>query len=118
MSKPEYPIEVSVVICTRNRHDQLEETLDSLTKLQSSFPWEAIILDNASTDRTKEVIKAFEEICPNAHYAYEAQRGLGAARDTAWRSTRGKIVAFTDDDCILPADYIDRVVEVDRKSVV
>ncbi|MBB3444210.1 glycosyltransferase [Rhizobium sp. BK379] len=116
MSKPEYPIEVSVVICTRNRHDQLEETLDSLTKLQSSFPWEAIILDNASTDRTKEVIKAFEEICPNAHYAYEAQRGLGAARDTAWRSTRGKIVAFTDDDCILPADYIDRVVEVFRED--
>ncbi len=116
MSEADHPVEVSVVICTRNRHDQLEETLDSLMKLRSGHQWEAIILDNASTDRTKEVIEAFAKVCPNAHYAYEAQRGLGAARDTAWRSTRGKIVAFTDDDCILPADYIDRVAEVFRED--
>ncbi|CAN7143582.1 glycosyltransferase family 2 protein [Phenylobacterium sp. LjRoot225] len=101
--------QVSVLVCTRNRGDKLDGTLRSLNEIQTSIPWEAILLDNGSTDQTREVILAACAENPRFRYAHEGQRGLGAARDTGWRLSRGEIVALSDDDCYLAPDYVDQI---------
>ena len=99
---------VSVVICTRNRAEQLKEALKSWLSVQTRLPWELIVLDNASTDNTRAVIEGAEIPC---RYLYGEQIGLGAGRDFAWRQARGKFVLFTDDDCYPAPDLIDAVSE-------
>ena len=46
----------SVVIATYNRADELLKTLESLSRLQVGEPWEVVIVDNNSSDNTKEVV--------------------------------------------------------------
>jgi glycosyltransferase involved in cell wall biosynthesis len=74
--------------------------------------WEAVVVDDASRDHTREVIEEFAARVPRVKYVHETQRGLGAARDTGWRHASGKIVSFTDDDCYLPWDYVDAICDV------
>jgi glycosyltransferase involved in cell wall biosynthesis len=100
---------ISILVCTRNRADQLAGTIASLQAIKSSIPWEAVILNNRSTDRTEEVIKAACQQDSRLRYGYEAQPGLGAARDSGWRQTRGEIIALSDDDCYFTADFIDNI---------
>jgi glycosyltransferase involved in cell wall biosynthesis len=100
---------ISILVCTRNRANQLAGTLKSLSGIVSALPWEAIILDNGSTDATAEVIHAACAADPRLRYAYEAQPGLGAARDSGWRLARGEIISLSDDDCYFTPDYLDNV---------
>jgi glycosyltransferase involved in cell wall biosynthesis len=103
---------VSILICTRNRGGSLGGTLASLRAIRTSIPWEALLLDNGSTDNTADVLKAACAERPNFRYLYEAQQGLGAARDTGWRHAAGEIIALSDDDCYFAPDYVDALVAV------
>jgi glycosyltransferase involved in cell wall biosynthesis len=105
-------LKISVVICTYNRADQLRETLEHWTKLSSTHAWEIVLVDNASTDSTREVVEDFLDCLPNLRAVYEQRRSLGAARQRGWREARGELIAFTDDDCYPDRDYIDQIARV------
>jgi len=105
---------VSVVICTRNRANRLQGTIDSLLRIRSLYEWEAILVDNASTDNTGQVLEQVGTYGGRFRFLRVERIGVGAARDAAWRRARGRIVSFTDDDCYLADDYIDKIVEVFR----
>jgi len=102
---------VSVVICTRNRARQLDPCLDAIARIRTNLRWELVIVDNGSTDGTAAVIAEF---AARARFpvlpVFEPLRGLGRARNTGWRAARGQFIAFTDDDCYVPEDFIDQAV--------
>jgi glycosyltransferase involved in cell wall biosynthesis len=52
---------ISVIVCTHNRAHRLEQTLKSLQGMAVPVdsPWELIIVDNKSSDNTKEIINGF-----------------------------------------------------------
>jgi glycosyltransferase involved in cell wall biosynthesis len=102
-------MQLSLVICTRNRASQLAESLRSLTRLQYSAPWELVIVDNGSNDETQDVIKSFRESFL-LKTVVEPQTGLGRAHNRGWTMSQGDIVAFTDDDCYPADDFLDSVV--------
>ena len=102
-------VDLSIIICTRDRANSLDGTLRSIAAIRSERSWEAIILDNGSTDDTAAVIRAADDCGGRLRYAFEPQPGLGAARDTAWRLAQGRICAFSDDDCYLDPGYVDAV---------
>src|SRR4051794_27604069 len=52
---------VSLIICTRDRSRQLSACLESVRRLTFEQPWELILLDNGSVDDTANVIKEFIE---------------------------------------------------------
>jgi len=108
-------LDLSIIICTRNRASKLRGTLDSLMAMATALEWEAVLVDNCSTDDTAAVIRAASEREPRIRYIREDRIGLGAARDRGWREARGPILSFTDDDCYLAADYVDAVVAVFRE---
>lgn len=98
-------LSASVVICTRDRAEQLKACLSSLPK-QSYVPHEVIVVDNASRDRrTREVALAAE-----VKYVREERPGLGIARNAGISNATGDIIAFTDDDVVLHPNWLERLV--------
>ncbi|MGI4808004.1 MAG: glycosyltransferase family 2 protein [Janthinobacterium lividum] len=95
---------VSVVICTRDRAEELRRCLSSLEQ-QTRVPNEIIVVDNASKDtRTRAVTLA-----AGVHYVREDRSGLDIARNTGAQAARGDIVAYTDDDVHLHPRWLERL---------
>lgn len=87
-------VDISVVICTRNRSESLKKCLDSLS-MQICRPREIIVVDNApSDDSTKLTVDLFYGVS----YHKEPRPGLDIARNTGARVAKYPIVAYTDDD--------------------
>ena len=100
---------ITVIVCTYNRHETLVKTLESIAalKIPESMAWEVLVVDNNSTDKTREAIESF--CCKDPArftYLFEQQQGLSHARNTAIRAARGDILAFTDDDAIVEPDWL------------
>jgi len=94
----------SLVICTRDRPDELIRCLASLEK-QTRTPDEVIVVDNASRDgRTRTAAEAAGVI-----YVREDRPGLDIARNAGVRAARGDIIAFTDDDVRLHPSWFERL---------
>jgi glycosyltransferase involved in cell wall biosynthesis len=102
-------MQLSLVICSRNRALQLAECLRSLTRLQYSALWELIIVDNGSKDETQDVINSYTSSLP-MKTVIEPRPGLAGARNRGWTMSKGDIVAFTDDDCYPAEDFLHSIV--------
>jgi len=92
--------DISVIICTYNRAEMLRETLKSWLLLESAESnVELIIVDNNSTDHTRQVVESFQIRCPSRlRYVCETNVGLSYARNRGINEASGNIVAFVDDD--------------------
>ncbi|MGD8790792.1 MAG: glycosyltransferase family A protein, partial [Burkholderiales bacterium] len=89
---------ISVIICTHNRACLLRGAIESVTSQDyDADGYEIIVVDNASTDHTREVVESFSETA-NVRYVYESRLGLNSARNTGWRSASGIFAVFLDDD--------------------
>ena len=102
---------ISVVICTHNRCDQLRDTLSSLsqTSVPEDLTWELIVVDNNSTDRTKEVVGSFANSSVNPKYLFEVKPGLSQARNRGIAEARGEIISFLDDDVIVDKNWLAQI---------
>jgi glycosyltransferase involved in cell wall biosynthesis len=100
---------LSVVVCTRNRVDRLRRCIETFAIIHTDQEWELVIVDNGSDDGTSAFLASLPSHFGKARVitAFEPKRGLAAARNRGIGETRGNIVAFTDDDCYVPEDYID-----------
>jgi glycosyltransferase involved in cell wall biosynthesis len=103
-------MDVSLIVCSRNRADSLSETLASIVRAAENEPKasvELIVVDNGSTDRTSEVVDTFARTSLlRVRRAFESRVGLSSARNTGLRIAKGAVVALTDDDCRLSPDYL------------
>lgn len=107
--------EVSVIICTRNRCEILQRTLELLSRqrLPEGRVFEVIVVDNASTDATRQIVEHIRDNVPlDLHYLYESRPGLSRARNTGFARARGWIVVFTDDDIIFPDEWLYNIYEI------
>lgn len=93
---------ISVVICTRDRPDQLEKCLRSL-KSSPHPPQEIIVVDNApQPDKTCQQVAQM----PGVKYVLEPRPGLDIARNTGIYHSTGDIIAFTDDDVEIHPNWL------------
>jgi glycosyltransferase involved in cell wall biosynthesis len=102
-------MEISVVICTRNRAESLRRTLHRFSEITipEGCSWEIIAVDNGSTDSTRTVIEEFRIASGlNVIYIYEPKPGLSHARNRGIREATGEMIAFTDDDIIVDTFWI------------
>ena len=94
MSDPQ----ISAIICTYNREEYLSAAIDSLLQ-QDFYSYEVIVVDNASSDRTREIVG--ERLSnPRLNYVYEPILGLSVARNTGAKEARSPILAYLDDDAV------------------
>lgn len=89
---------VSVVVPAFNRGFTIGDALESILK-QSYQEWEALIVNDGSTDDTSEIVKEYKRRDPRIYLMeHDRQRGAQAARNTALRAARGNWIAFLDSD--------------------
>ncbi|MEB3339813.1 glycosyltransferase family 2 protein [Okeania sp.] len=101
---------ISAIICTHNRDNYLGAAIDSL--LVQDFPgsFEVVVVDNASKDRTREVVEA-RLSNPKLKYVYEPVTGLSVARNTGAKTASAKILAYLDDDAVASPQWLKVVYE-------
>ncbi|MEA2293215.1 MAG: hypothetical protein QOE86_854, partial [Solirubrobacteraceae bacterium] len=93
---------VSVVICTRDRPDDLAVCLSATARLDPP-PLEVIVVDNApGSEATSDLCAAH----PGVVHVVEPVPGLCRARNRGIAVARGAWVAFTDDDCVPEPDWL------------
>lgn len=108
---------VSVIICCYNSSKVIEKTLKSIInqKVSDIIPWEVIIVDNASTDNTSEIIKQYWQnhncLAP-LKIVKEKIPGLSTARKTGFENARYEFMILCDDDNRLEENFISRVFDV------
>ncbi len=91
-------LKLSVFIATYNRDKIIKETLTEFSNINvDNINWELIIIDNNSTDNTKEVVSSFENKLPII-YLFEKKQGKNCALNTAIEIAKGELFVFTDDD--------------------
>ncbi len=107
MSSPAEPV-FSVVLSTYNRGALLVDAVRSLLALDpASPPHEIIVVDNNSRDHTREVVQSLiPESGGRLRYVFEGKQGLSNARNAGVAASRGRIVAFTDDDVRANPDWL------------
>jgi glycosyltransferase involved in cell wall biosynthesis len=99
---------VSVVVPTRNRRDLLAVTLRGVLR-QRDVDLEVIVVDEASTDDTAEMLAALSDSRVRT-IRHETPRGVSTARNHGAAEARGEWVAFTDDDDLWAPDKLARQV--------
>ncbi len=87
-------MDISVIIPTYNRKNTLPRAVESVLN-QTYRPIEIIVVDDGSTDGTKEW---FSEMYPLVHYIYQVNSGVSSARNTGINSARGAWIALLDSD--------------------
>lgn len=106
-------MKISVVVATYNRSKKLQDCLTAIAR-QSYAPHEIIVVDDASTDNTEHLVQTR---FPDVNYVRQAtNRGPAAARNQGIWHARGEIVAFTDDDCVPPPDWLRQIVDAFQRQ--
>ena len=105
---------LSIVICSYNRASYISGALDSLYHQSAGLDnFEAIIVDNNSTDNTGEVFKQWRSSHANGSFTYltESKQGASFARNTGAEGAKGQWLCFMDDDAIANSNYVENIIK-------
>jgi len=106
----EYPIEArsaSIVIPTSNGALRIGNCLDALLRQTAGRSAEIIVVDDGSTDNTGHLVERYSGV----RLITQTNAGPGSARNRGALEARGKIILFTDDDCVPMPDWLDAMLE-------
>jgi glycosyltransferase involved in cell wall biosynthesis len=103
------PIHVSVVICTRNRPDLIGTAVASV--LANTYPsFDLLVVDQSTDGRTGDIVRGMTAQHPTLRYLHTDKAGLSRAYNIGIRATTSEILAFTDDDCVAPGEWLATIV--------
>ncbi len=94
-------VDITAAVCTYNRAPLLSGALESLVGQETRyrFSFEILVIDDASTDDTAQVVERFSSLSGvRVRYIRAEGRGIGPARNVAMKTAVGSWVAFMDDD--------------------
>lgn len=110
MSTPQ----IAAIICTHNRDAYLGAAIDSLLS-QDCDNFEVVVVDNASSDRTREIVEA-RISHPHLKYVYESVIGLSVARNTGAKQTTAPVLAYLDDDAVASPQWLSVLLEAYQQN--
>lgn len=104
---------ITIIVCTYNRSESLRRTLSSIYEQNDldKIKYEVIVVDNNSTDNTKDIVKGLSLAYNNIRYYFEPQAGIAFARNRGIKEAAGDIIAFTDDDCVVDKNWLKSIKE-------
>ena len=95
----------SICICTYNRADSLKKCIESVVKSSNESEDEILVIDNNSTDCTKELVLNLARKFPQIRYQLETKVGLSIARNSGLSIANGKFIIYLDDDCEVSLEW-------------
>jgi glycosyltransferase involved in cell wall biosynthesis len=97
-------VRVSIVIPAYNEEDHLKRCLESIAA-QTVTPYEVIVVDNNSTDRTAEVARSF----PFVRVVTASQQGIVHARNAGFDAVTGDVIGRIDADVLMPPNWVEHI---------
>jgi glycosyltransferase involved in cell wall biosynthesis len=106
------PPKLTIVLSTYNRCEQVVGAIQSILN-QDADPsaFDLIVVDNNSTDRTREIVMELAESARDVtlRYMFEPMQGVSYARNRAIRGSATPLVAFTDDDVRISSTWVSKI---------
>jgi glycosyltransferase involved in cell wall biosynthesis len=102
-------MDFSVIICTYNRSHNLPNCIDYLARQQGveNFDWEVLIVDNNSSDNTRQVVEDLARKSPlRLRYVFEPQQGLNYARNRGIEESDSRYFCYVDDDILVDPHWL------------
>ncbi|WP_297762240.1 glycosyltransferase [uncultured Muriicola sp.] len=96
----------SFIIPVYNRPDEIRELLDSLLEQTYQNPYEVVIVEDGSQNRSEEVARSFQKKLQISYY-FKENSGPGDSRNYGMRKAKGNYFIILDSDCLLPPTYLD-----------
>jgi GT2 family glycosyltransferase len=100
----------TVAVCTRNRGSRIVPTIESILGSDLPARFEVLVVDQSTDDRTAEALEPFLHDT-RVRLVRTDTIGIGTSRHLAVDLARSEYVAFTDDDCVVPASWLRTLVE-------
>jgi glycosyltransferase involved in cell wall biosynthesis len=113
-------MKISVILCTHNRCESLAKALESAAalRLPDSIEWEILVVDNNSTDKTREVVEDYcRRFTGRFRYLFEPQPGKSYALNSGIQVARGEVLAFMDDDVTVEPTWLENLTAPLRNGV-
>jgi len=113
-------IKLTLIIPAYNEEKIIGETLESILNFLSSktYPWEVIVVDDGSRDKTSTIVKTFEKQGVRL-ISFTRNKGKGAAIRAGVKKSRGEFIIFSDADLSVPIENIDKfLLELRKNDVV
>jgi glucosyl-dolichyl phosphate glucuronosyltransferase len=102
-------MKITVILCTYNRCLALSKCLESVSAQEppDASDWEVLVVDNNSSDHTRELVEDFCQRYPGRfRYLFESQQGKSYALNAAIREAHGDLLAFVDDDVTVERTWL------------
>ena len=110
------PPAVTVLVATRDRTRELGACLDSLLAQDYPGPYDIVVTDSApSSDATHRYVRTRFEGHGRVRYVRAERPGLAVAHNRGLDAVTGAIVAITDDDVVVDAQWLSAIVEAFRE---
>lgn len=93
--------EVSIIISAWNEETNIIRCVYSLSKLETDIPFEIIVVNNNSTDKTQDSIEDL-----HVKTLFQEKQGCGPARQLGQEKAKGPYILIADADCIYPPDWL------------
>jgi glucosyl-dolichyl phosphate glucuronosyltransferase len=100
-------VKISAIVCTFNRAELALRCVAGL--LNQTLPesdFEILVVDNGSSDGTKESLRAAFGNSPGLRILDEPRLGVARARNTGWRAARSEVIAYVDDDAVADPNWL------------
>jgi glycosyltransferase involved in cell wall biosynthesis len=107
MSPPPTSLRISVIVATRNRSNQIAECVRSILANQDA-DFELLVVDQSDAPAREPAMAAIGNDSRLRWVATDT-RGLSASRNIGISTTSAPLIAFTDDDCRVPSDWVSRL---------
>lgn len=98
---------ISIVIAAYNEEVNVLRCLLSLSKMQTQFPLEFVVVNNNSGDQTQKTLDRL-----HVRSFFQPVQGCGPARQMAQENARGKYILLADADCLYPAKWVDEMMNI------
>ncbi len=97
---------VTIVVPAYNEEKYIRPCLASLGRQEhANFDVEVVVVDGGSSDRTRMIAEEY-----GARVVAQRARGVAAARQIGFEAARGEIIASTDADCVVPRNWLQRLI--------
>lgn len=98
----------SFIIPVYNRPEEIQELLDSFSKLDFNSSFEIVIVEDGSKLDSESIIEAFSKSLAISYYKKD-NTGPGDSRNYGMRRAKGDYFIILDSDCLLPSHYLNEV---------
>lgn len=106
---------LTIIICTYNRAEHLNLCLESLLGCTRVKECDILVVDNNSTDKTREVAESYLGALP-LRYVFEPAQGLAHARNHGLSEASTEWIAFLDDDAKAHSDWVTTILDTVEKG--